>query len=286
MRAAAPLGGTLTARHSPMASPPRVAWSRRPGSGGLTLGGGLGWMRRQHGLSCDNLASVEIVTADGEIRRASEEENPDLFWGIRGGGGNFGVVTEFEYHLHTIGPEVMFAFVLYPLEDGLEVLQGWRAFCDAAPDEVSSVVLCGTAPGADPFPPEVQGRQFRGNLPRFIRVCRRRESGSCSLSAPSAARFANFSARTPYVKVQSTFDEDYPDGGRYYWKSLYLDRFDDAAIERVLSSRRPAHHRCRPSMSGNSAARWHGSAPMRLPSGRATRPICWEVEAKLGRSRG
>lgn len=205
----------------------------RTGIGGLTLGGGLGWMRRQHGLSCDNLASVEIVTADGEIRRASAEENPDLFWGIRGGGGNFGVVTEFVYRLYAIGPEVMFAFVFYPLEDGPEVLHGWRAFCDAAPEEVSSVVLCGTAPAAEPFPPEVQGRKFvaiaavhSGPPEEGERVMQPLRT----LSRP----LCDFSARSPYVEVQSAFDEDYPDGRRYYWKSLYLDRFDDAAIERVL----------------------------------------------------
>jgi len=205
----------------------------KTGIGGLTLGGGLGWMRRQHGLSCDNLASVEIVTADGEIRRASEEENPDLFWGIRGGGGNFGVVTQFEYHLHPIGPEVMFAFVLYPLEDGLEVLQGWRAFCDAAPDEVSSVVLCGTAPGGDPFPPDVKGRQFVAIAAVHSGLPEEGEQVMQQLRALGRP-LCDFSERSLYIEVQKAFDEDYPDGGRYYWKSLYLDRFDDAAIERVL----------------------------------------------------
>src|ERR671914_1456060 len=95
------------------------------GIAGLTLGGGIGWLRRKHGLSSDNLLSVDVVTADGSFLTASETENADLFWGVRGGGGNFGVVTSFEYRLHPVGPEVMFCFVLYPREKAKEVL----SFC-------------------------------------------------------------------------------------------------------------------------------------------------------------
>lgn len=205
----------------------------KTGIAGLTLGGGLGWLRRKHGLSCDNLASVEIVTADGEIRIASESENAGLFWGVRGGGGNFGVVTRFDYRIHPLGPEAMFCFVLYPLEDGRSVLRQWRDFCASAPDEICSIVLCGTTPGEEPFPEEIHGRPFvalatlyAGSVEEGERVLQPlRELGT---------PLADFSGPAPYVEVQSNFDGDYPDGLRYYWKSLYMERFDDAAIDMVL----------------------------------------------------
>lgn len=205
----------------------------KTGVAGLTLGGGLGWMRRKFGLSCDSLISVEIVTADGEVRRASEIENPDLFWALCGGGGNFGVVTEFEFRLHPIGPEVMFALVFYPIEDGREVLKSWREFCASCPDDVSSLALCGTVPTGDPFPPATGGRAYvaigavHSGSPQEGKAVLQplRELG---------APLCDLSAVTPYVDVQTAFDEDYPDGRRYYWKSLYLNGFDDEAIELVL----------------------------------------------------
>ena len=206
----------------------------KTGIAGLTLSGGIGWLRRKHGLSCDNLASVEIVTADGTVLTASGDENAELFWGVRGGGGNFGVVTRFDYHLHPVGPEVMFCFVLYPLEDGRPVLKGWRDFCESAPDDVSSIALCGTVPGEEPFPAEIHGRRFvalatlyAGSVEDGERVLQPlRELG---------VPLCDFSGPAPYVEVQTNFDGDYPDGLRYYWKSLYLEHFDDAAIDTVLT---------------------------------------------------
>src|SRR5687768_4524588 len=103
------------------------------GIAGLTLGGGLGWLRGKHGLACDNLTSVDLVTASGELVRASADENIELFWGIRGGGGNFGVVTSFEYRLHPIGPQVMMCVVMYAAEDAPTVMRAWRAFVEQAP---------------------------------------------------------------------------------------------------------------------------------------------------------
>jgi len=116
------------------------------GIAGLTLGGGIGWLRRKHGLSSDNLVSVDIVTADGRFLTASETENEDLFWGIRGGGGNFGVVTSFEYRLYPVGPEVMFCFVLYPGDRAKEVLHFCDEYMAEAPDEVSPLGVLGRVP--------------------------------------------------------------------------------------------------------------------------------------------
>src|SRR5215218_8204340 len=127
------------------------------GIAGLTLGGGIGWLRRKYGLSSDNLASVDVVTADGRFLTASETENEDLFWGIRGGGGNFGVVTSFEYRLHPVGPEVMFCFVLYPGERAKEVLCFCEQYVAEAPEAVSPVGVLGHVPPVEMFPESWHG---------------------------------------------------------------------------------------------------------------------------------
>src|SRR5919112_264418 len=130
------------------------------GIAGLTLGGGLGWLRRKYGTSSDNLVSVDVVTADGRYLTASEDENADLFWGIRGGGGNFGVVTSFEYRLHPVGPEVMFCFVLYPGDRAKEVLRFAEEYLAEAPDEVSPLGVLGRVPSVEDFPEEWHGEQY------------------------------------------------------------------------------------------------------------------------------
>src|SRR5436190_20963012 len=122
------------------------------GVGGLTLGGGMGWLTRKHGLSIDNLVSAEVVTADGQIRRASEAENPDLFWAIRGGGGNFGVVTEFEFALHPVGPIVQVALLFWDLDRGRDVLRLGEELGGSLPEELNVVIACLNAPPA-PFVP-------------------------------------------------------------------------------------------------------------------------------------
>src|SRR5918995_7303306 len=124
----------------------------KTGIAGLTLGGGIGWLRRKYGLSSDNLVSVDVVTADGGFLTASETENPDLFWGIRGGGGNFGVVTSFEYRLYPIGPEVMFCFVLYPGNRTKEVLSFCQQYVAEEPEEVSPLAMVGRVPPVEMFP--------------------------------------------------------------------------------------------------------------------------------------
>ena len=130
------------------------------GIAGLTLGGGLGWLRRKHGLSSDNLVSVDVVTADGTFLKASEEENQELFWGIRGGGGNFGVVTCFEYRLHPIGPEVMVAFTFYPGDVAKEVLRSINDYMAQDQDEVSRLAFLCRIPHDEMFPPELHGEPF------------------------------------------------------------------------------------------------------------------------------
>src|ERR687890_981472 len=138
------------------------------GIAGLTLGGGIGWLRRKYGLSSDNLVSVDLVTADGRFLTASEEENEDLLWGIRGGGGNFGVVTSFEYRLHPVGPEVMCSFVFYPGDRTKEVLRSAVEYVAEAPDEVSPVGVLGRVPPGEIFPERWHGEPFVAFLAMYV----------------------------------------------------------------------------------------------------------------------
>ncbi len=205
------------------------------GIAGLTLGGGLGWLRRKHGLAIDNLLAVEIVTADGRLRRASAREESDLFWAVRGGGGNFGVVTAFEYRLHPVGPEVMFCFVFYPARVAGAALRFFRGYCAGAPDEVSAFAILGTVPATPLFPVDAHGADFV-----LFAACHAGpvEEGARALQPlrELGAPLADLSAPMPFVEVQATFDADYPAGElRYYWKSRYLDALSDAAIDRLLA---------------------------------------------------
>src|SRR6266702_3589942 len=127
------------------------------GVGGLTLGGGMGWLARQYGLSCDNVSAFEVITAEGNLLRASDTDNPDLYWGLRGGGGNFGIVTEFEFRLHPIGTQALVAEFYYRPEDAPAVMRGWRDLNATAPWQATFTAWAGRS-GAAFLPPDVQGR--------------------------------------------------------------------------------------------------------------------------------
>jgi FAD/FMN-containing dehydrogenase len=227
------------------------------GVGGLTLGGGLGWLRRKYGLSIDNIVSVEIVTADGQVRTASETENADLFWGIRGGGGNFGVVTSFEFKLHPVGPMVMLCAPWYPVENAKEILIKWREFMKTAPDEVSSSALFWTVPPAPLFPEAIHNKRaviiaavYSGPAEEGARVLQPlRELGM---------PMVDLSSPMPWTVIQSAFDPFFPKGGRqYYFKSRYLRGFDDATIDALI---RPAINPPTPYIL---IALWHFGGAMR-----------------------
>src|SRR5918911_2375018 len=132
------------------------------GLGGFTTGGGYGWTSSKHGLACDNLISAEMVLADGRVVRASEHEHPDLFWGVRGGGGNFGIVTEFEFRLHALGPIVLAGLTMFPLERAAEVMRNWRDCADTAPDELSTACVVVTAPPEPFVPAQLHGKPVLG----------------------------------------------------------------------------------------------------------------------------
>ncbi|QLG27162.1 FAD-binding oxidoreductase [Halorarum halophilum] len=203
------------------------------GVAGLTLGGGIGHLRCEYGLTCDNLASVNLVTAGGEYMTASGDENSDLFWGLRGGGGNFGVVTGFEFDLHPVGPDVAICLVFYSGDRMVEVLGAYRDYVADAPPEVSLLTLSGVMPDEDLFPTDAVLESKIAIAGCYAGPVADGERALAPLRG-IAEPIADFSEPMPYVEFQQLFDEDYPDGMRYYWKSLYLDGLSESAIDRIV----------------------------------------------------
>ena len=200
------------------------------GVGGLSLGSGSGWLERAFGFTCDNLVSAEVVTAASEIVTASEASHPDLFWALRGGGGNFGVVTEFTFRLHPLGPIVLGGMLLYPGFMAVEVLKNWRDFMLTAPPEVGSGVALITAPPEDFVPEPARGQPACGVL---VLYAGDPEEGArvmeplTSFGPPAA----NLVGPMPYVAVQQLLDAPNPKGMRNYWSGDFLAEFPDEAIE-------------------------------------------------------
>ena len=203
------------------------------GVGGLTLGGGIGWVMRRYGLAVDSLRSAEMVSAEGELVRASEVENPDLFWALRGGGGNFGVVTEFEFDLHPFGPEALGGLILHRLEDASDVLRFSRDFMEIAPDELTVFETFMTAPPEAPFPAELQGKPvlglgvlYAGPVAEGEKVLRPlREFGRPAL---------DIVASMPTLAIQQMLDPTSPHGMRNYSRSHWLGELPDAAIDELV----------------------------------------------------
>jgi FAD/FMN-containing dehydrogenase len=215
----------------------------KTGIAGLTLSGGIGWLRRKYGLAADNLVSLDVVTADGELLTASEDENAELFWALRGGGGSFGVVTSFEYRLHPVGPEVMFAFVLYPGERAAEVLRFADEYTQGAPDEVSPLGVIGRVPHAEAFPAEWHGQPYVALAAMYAGDPDDGERALAPLRELGDP-IADLSGLMPYREAQAFLDEDYPDGWRYYWKSVDLDRLGGDVLDRLAhqAAAAPSHH--------------------------------------------
>ena len=200
------------------------------GVAGLTLGGGVGWLMRKHGLTVDNLLAVDVVTADGKLLRASEDEHPDLFWALRGGGGNFGVVTSFEFRLHSVGPTVLAGPILWDASDAGEVLRFYRDFIREAPDELGTVVRFGTAPPLPVIPEDLHWRPVV-----MIGTCYAGpiEDGEQVLRPLRASRtpLLDLVGPAPYVGFQSALDSTVPHGWNYYWKSTHLPELRDDLID-------------------------------------------------------
>jgi FAD/FMN-containing dehydrogenase len=205
------------------------------GVAGLTLGGGLGWLMRKHGLTIDNLLAADVVTADGELLRASEDEHADLFWALRGGGGNFGVVTSFELELHPVGPNVLAGPILWDADDAGEVLRFYGDFVRDAPDELGTVVRFGTAPPLSVIPAELHWR------PVII-------VGACHVGSVADAEamlrplrafrkpLLDLISPAPYVSHQNALDSTVLHGWSYYWKSTYLPELRDDLIDVIAGN--------------------------------------------------
>jgi FAD/FMN-containing dehydrogenase len=205
------------------------------GVAGLTLGGGFGWLTRRHGLTIDNLLGATVVTADGAIRGVSATAEPDLFWALRGGGGNFGVVTSFDFRHHPVGPEVYAGLVVYPFAQARQVLRAWRDFNAGAPDELSVWAVLRKAPPLPFLPAEVHGKE--------VIVFPLVHCGTVEAGARDAAPVLTFGTPvgsalgpTPYAGFQTAFDPLLAPGGRNYWKSNNFSTLTDAALDLVIGA--------------------------------------------------
>src|SRR5215510_5065166 len=228
------------------------------GVGGLSLGGGLGWLMRKHGLTIDNLVEAEVVTAEGNIVRASAQDHPDLFWALRGGGGNFGIVSSFRFALHPVGPTVIAGPVFWTAEDTTDVLRFYRDFVADAPDELGTVIRLGTIP---PLPAISDELHFRPAIAvaccyvgpvkdgdRVVRALRQFGNPLVDLIEP-----------TLYVDHQSSIDDTVPHGWHYYWKATNLTGLSDDVIDIV------AEHAYRAASPRSYAAMFHlGGAVARV----------------------
>jgi FAD/FMN-containing dehydrogenase len=212
------------------------------GVAGLTLSGGIGWLRGAHGLSCDNLLAADVVTADGRFVRASETENPDLLWALKGGGGNFGIVVNFEFRIHPISAETMFCAPIYLEHRANEIIPKWRDYMATAPDEVSGLAEFSTIPNDPAYPEATWGKRvvalatvYDGPVAEGERVTAPlREFGEPLL---------DFSGAMPYRVLQTIYDALFPKGrDRCYWKSTYLKGLDNLTIAEITEqlAKRPS----------------------------------------------
>ncbi|HET9476384.1 MAG TPA: FAD-binding oxidoreductase, partial [Dehalococcoidia bacterium] len=203
------------------------------GLSGLTLGGGFGWLTRKWGLTSDHLISADVVTATGDLLRASENENADLFWGIRGGGGNFGIVASYEFRMRPLGPTVVAGMVAYPRDRAEDVVSFYREFSAAAPDELTCVLLLRIAPPAPFLPQEIHGKPIAA-----IVVCHSGTIEEGERAVKPLKQFGSPVADTvqakPFTVHQSALDGTQPPGRYYYWKSDYLPGVSAAAQQTIL----------------------------------------------------
>ena len=203
------------------------------GIAGLALGGGFGWTSRKLGLTADNLLSADVVTADGRLVRASESENADLFWALRGGGGNFGVVTSFEFRLHALGPQVLSGLVVHPFARAKELLREYRRFVAEAPDELTCWVVMRKAPPLPFLPAEVHGTEVLVFAACYAGDMEAGEKAVAPLRALGPP-IADVIGPHPFVGWQAAFDPLLTPGARNYWKSHNFTELGDGAIDVLL----------------------------------------------------
>jgi FAD/FMN-containing dehydrogenase len=203
------------------------------GVGGLTLGGGSGWLERKYGFTVDSLISAEVVTADGQYLIASADRNPDLFWALKGGGGNFGVVTGFEFALHELGPIVYGGMMLFPIDAAVDLLKAYRGFMEGAPDEIcgGAAILC--APPEEFVPEPVRGKPVLAVIACYVGPVEAGERAFAPLREWGPA--LEMLGPMPYTAVQGLIAPGNPPGRYHYWKAGLLDELEDAAIRTFVS---------------------------------------------------
>jgi FAD/FMN-containing dehydrogenase len=231
------------------------------GVGGLTLGGGVGWLMRGHGLTIDSLLSAEVVLADGQTVRASEGRHADLFWALRGGGGDFGIVTEFEFRAHAVGPMVLAGMFVYPWDQAREAFHASRALIESAPDELMIFDVLLTAPPEPPFPPDLQGQRvavigiaWSGDLDEGERVL-----APLRAAHPPALDLVQ---PMPYVALQTMLDATAPHGLSYYAKLHYLAEVSDGYVDALIDAFESV-----PTPQSHIVTGWMGRAADRVPHG-------------------
>jgi FAD/FMN-containing dehydrogenase len=203
------------------------------GVGGLTLGGGSGWLERKYGFTVDSLISAEVVTADGQLLVASADRNPDLFWALKGGGGNFGVVTGFEFQLHEVGPLLYGGMMLFPIDAAVDLLKAYRGFMDGAPDEIcgGSAILC--APPEEFVPEPVRGKPVLAIIACYVGPVEAGERAFAPLREWGPA--LEMLGPMPYSAVQGLIAPGNPPGRHHYWKAGLLHELSDEAIETFVA---------------------------------------------------
>ncbi len=214
-----------------------VTGGRVPSTGvtGLALGSGSGWLERSLGYTCDNLLAAEVVTADGRVVTASEESNPDLFWGLRGGGGNFGVVTQMTLRLHPVGPIVLGGMLLYPAAEAQNVLRHWTTFMETAPDEVGGAVAFITAPPADFVPQELRGQPAVGVIVCYHGDVEQGQQVLGSLLGYGTPAVTMVQPM-PYLAVQQLIEGGNPHGMRNYWSADFYEELPEEALETLCAA--------------------------------------------------
>jgi FAD/FMN-containing dehydrogenase len=210
---------------------------------GLTLGGGFGYLTRRWGWTSDNVTGMDLVTADARMVRASSDENADLFWGLRGGGGNFGVVTSIDYALHPVGPEIIGGVVAWPASEAPGVLELYRTLAGNSPPELTLVMLMRPAPPAPWLPKDIHGKPIISILACYTGKSEEGDKAVASIKS-FGKPIGDILIRRPYTQLQSLIDATQPKGRRYYWKSEYLPRIEPALCEKIITyaARIPSPH--------------------------------------------
>jgi len=205
------------------------------GVAGFTLGGGIGWIMRRFGAACDNLVSADLVTADSNLVTVDADSDPELLWGLRGGGGNFGVATSLEFTLHPVGPQVCAGPLIYPLDQAEDVLTAWAELVQSLPDQVMVIAVLRTAPSDPPFPESLQGKPVFVLSTMWVGDEAEAEAGLAPLRALGRPAVDAIGTKT-YLAVQSSQDRYWEPGAQNYWRADYLRGLDASAISTLVEA--------------------------------------------------